>query len=198
MRMRRTLAILGILALALAGTAYCASGVDSRLQETLTDLGLEVIDRAPAGVTPLELRSLGELKRFLRRAGTDGLLLTDQFKPEEYLGATVETVAIDIRELHYSYICNPVWRTRFNLWADVYVASSGSFHWIDDVRSVRVGLSGFHPFMRLADKYTDDYIYPNQQRARIEGGGTLEYYLFLQGVLTYYSQPAYIIAYYSI
>jgi len=196
--MRTSLAVLGILAFAVMGTVYCVGGADAPLEECLTRLGLEVIETAPAGITPLELGSLGELRSFLRRSATDGALLNDRSESRVRLDGTVESIAIDIRSLHYSYICNPVWRTRFNLWADVYVAASGSFHWIDDVRGVRVGLSGFHPFMRLVDKYTDAYIYPNQQRTRIEGGGTLEYYLFIQGILTYYSEPAYIIVYYSI
>lgn len=34
-----------------------------------------------------------------------------------------------------------------------------------------------------------DAIYPNQQSARISGGGILDYYLWIQGVLVYYSEP---------
>ena len=145
------------------------------------------------------VRSLGELRRLRSPSGADGVFLSDLSEPEVQLGtAAIESIAADVRELHYSYICDLVWRTRFNLWADLYVAASGSFHWIDDVRNVRVGLTGFHPFIRLADTYTDATIYPNPQRAGIEGRGTLEYYLFFQGILTYYSRPAYIIAYHSI
>lgn len=113
-----------------------------------------MIETAPAGITPLELGSVGELRSFLRRSATDGALLTDRSESRVRPDGTVESTVIDTRFLHYSYVRNPVWRTRFNPWADVYVAAAGSFHWIDDVRGVRAGLAGSHPFMRLVDKYT--------------------------------------------
>ena len=77
MKMRTPLAILGILVVALIGMVHSLSGAESRVEEALTQLGLEVIDEAPAGVTPLEVRSLGELRRLLRRSGTDGGFLSD-------------------------------------------------------------------------------------------------------------------------
>ena len=195
---RLNLVVLGAALLAVIAAGSCVSGAQASLSEQVTQLGLKIIEEAPAGIMPLEFKSLGELRSFLRRSERSATLLEDHSKSRDLTDWAMESTGIDIRSLHYSYICNPVWRTRFNLWADVYVAASGSFHWIDDVRDVRVGLSGFHPFIRLVNTYTDAYIYPNQQRTRIEGGGTLEYYLFIQGILTYYSEPAYMIVYYSI
>jgi hypothetical protein len=37
--------------------------------------------------------------------------------------------------------------------------------------------------------WTDSYIYPDQQKAIIEGGGTLEFFFILDGIFTYYSRP---------
>ena len=198
MKKLATGAVLGVLLIVVMGVVQSVSAADTALAERLTRLGLEVIEEVPAGITPLELKTLGEVRSLLRSGCSDRVVLTERLELSVGGEQTAVTRAIDIRQLHYSYICNPVWRTRFNLWADVYVEASGSFHWIDDVRSIRVGLTGLHPFMRLVDTYTDDYIYSNQQRVRIEGGGTLEYYLFIQGILTCYSEPAYIVAYYLI
>jgi hypothetical protein len=105
---------------------------------------------------------------------------------------------MDVVPLHHSYVCNPLWGTRSSLWANVYVCTWPDPQWIYQVSGVRVGLTGFHPFIRLTNTYTDVYIYPSLDRTRIEGGGTIEYYLFIKGILTYYSEPAWIIAYYSI
>ena len=166
----------------------------------LEQMGYQIAKDVPAGIEPLTVGSLEDAQKLIRqlRSGRGKLEWSDEANHPTSPLQMATAIAIDVRTLHYSYVCNPVWRTRFNLWADVYVAASGSFHWIDEVRNVRVALSGLHPFIQLVDTYTDSYIYPNQQRTRIEGGGTLEYYLFIQGVLVYYSEPAYIIAYYSI
>ena len=204
METRIRLVGLGVLLLAVVVVAGSVSAASTPIEMQLARLGLGVVEEAPAGVVPLEFGSLGELRNFLRGMGQGGILLTEELRLGQPLAGNVESTSasisttIDIRSLHYSYICNTLWRTRFNLWADVYVAVSGSFHWIDEVRNVRVGLSGLHPFMRLVDTYEDVYLYPDQQKVRIEGGGTLEYYLILGGFLVYYSDPAYMIVYYSI
>ena len=66
------------------------------------------------------------------------------------------------------------------------------------MRNVRVGLTGLHPFIRLVNTYTGAYVYQSGQKARVTGGGTLEYYFLIQGIFTYYSEPAWLIAYYSL
>ena len=71
MRIRLMMATLGILMLLVASAALGANEADSTLEKSLFRLGLEVIDSAPVGVVPLELRSLGDLKRFIRCSSTD-------------------------------------------------------------------------------------------------------------------------------
>lgn len=173
--------------------------------------GLQEAYMIPSGVTPLKVESVKELEQLLAMAsrGPSHVVLCNggpvQSINRSRVGITAlspqsmyETIAIDVREIHDSYVCNVLWRTRFNLWFTVYVASSGSFHWIDDIRSVRVGLTGIHPFIDLEDTWTDVYMYSDLQRAIVSGGGTLEYYLLLDDVLVYYSESVGITYYYHI
>lgn len=194
----RRVVLLATLAILVVFTAALASDRKNETIPLLEKLGLTVVSEVPTGVIPLHVNSVKEVEALIRGFKLHGRSFWDDYEPSLLDGESSTRTSIDARSVHYSYICNPIWRTRFNLWATVYVAASGSFHWIDDVRGMHVGLSGFQPFMNLEDTYTDSYIYPNQQRVRLEGGGTLEYYLLIEGILTYYSEPVWIIAYYSI
>ena len=151
---------------------------------------LTTVSHVPDGITPLHVSTAAALARLLEsfKCASSVTLYVDG-PAILHTSLIPMSTAIDVIHLHESYICNVVWRTRFNLWADIYRASSGSFHWIDSVQSERVGLTGLHPFMTLSNTWTDHYIYPNQQSARISGGGILDYYLWIQGVLVYYSEP---------
>jgi hypothetical protein len=177
--------------------AYSATP-PSVVEQRLARMGLTVIEEIPAGVKPLELTSVDELRFFLFKRPAGGSITGGTHDSPVGKPVVSTSTTITIRTIHSSYICNPLWRTEFNLWADIYIASWGSYYWIDDVRNVRVGLTGFHPFMRLTNTYTDAYVYPDNQHTRIEGGGTIEYYFFIQGILTYYSEPAWIVYYYRI
>ncbi len=191
------LIVLGVVSAALVGCSAASTErtMDDDLRAVMERHALHIVGTAPQGITPLEVESVHDLRRLVASranrsmaTGTarDSLLVSSELP--QRAATSVDTV-----EVHASYICNPLWRTRFNLWATIYRASSGSFHWIDSVGGVRVGLSGFRPFMDLTDTWTDVYIHPSGQRVTLSGGGMIDYYLYIKGWLVYYSEPASIV-----
>jgi hypothetical protein len=168
--------------------------IPASLRALVDRYGLRVVEAAPRGVTPLRMSSLEELGRFLQDRTVSSATVYQRCTlapiAVESPSATLTSTAIDTIPLHAYYVCNVVWGTRFNLWATLYRASSGSFHWLDAVRNVRVGLTGLHPFIDLTDTWTDAYIHPDQQGVTISGGGILEYYLYIKGWIVYYSEEA--------
>lgn len=187
--------VLGVILIALGSacvgqTDTSVSALGSKWNSIIERYDLTVVSRVPNGVVPLRINTPGELIRLLQSLeSASGATVYVKAPAVSILAQPEASTAIDVIRFHTSYICDLVWRTRFNLWADIYRGSSGSFHWIDSIRSKRVGLTGFHPFSVLSDTWTSHYIYPDRQKARISGGGILNYYLIFQGILTYYSKP---------
>lgn len=197
-RCLRSLVLICCLLALVGGAAFGAPNPDAKAEarENLERLGFTVTDRIPGGVAPLEVASLEELRTLARVIRS--LNKPRELAPTENLALQVATTPqVTVREIHCSCVVDPVWRTRFNLWADVYVATYTYGQWIDAVRNVRVGLTGVHPFSQLEDTYADAYIYSGAQRVRITGGGTLTYYLFFQTLFAYYSVPVSLVHYWS-
>ena len=189
-----------ILSISVVGATSNPS-LGSRWQEIAAVYELKTTDVVPAGVTPLEIESPQALERLLKKLDRVAKKTTltqsmvqvpspvDVVESDGFTMSLESTYTIQVFHLHYDRLVDYIWRTRLNLYCTLYVGYSGSFHWIDDVRALRVSLSGLHPFSRLVNTWTDSYIHPNQQMAIIEGGGTLELFFILEGVFTYYSRP---------
>jgi|GEM_PF-1819276 hypothetical protein len=192
---RLRIGILGvvILALALTCVGYADNsdkGIGTDWDSVVNRYNLIIALHVPDGVTPLHVNTRTDLIEVLDSFQCKSREIIYVNLPAiSGLSLTSKSTTIDIVHLHEYYVCNPVWQTKFNLWADIYRACSGSFHWIDSVHNERVGLTDLHPFITLSNTWTDHYIYPNQQSARISGGGILDYYLWIQGLLVYYSEP---------
>ena len=185
--MRRSLGLVVVVALtlmvipAVAG-APLAHGTNA--DATLARFGVRTIQAPPAGVTPLEFDELSELLRFVRAVKSRGsvdLVVEDPFRSMKSLEIT-ET-CVHLRKTK-SWVPFPT----FNLWADVWIAGSGSFWEITDVHE-RVGLTGITTFNDLTDTWTYHRISTDRQSATIRGGGVVNHYLVFRGVFKLYSQP---------
>jgi len=89
---------------------------------------------------------------------------------------------------HYSMKVNPILGTRFNLWADVWVAGSGSFWEITDAYEW-VGLTGISYCHDLSSEWHYHRIASDRRSIMVAGGAILDTYLLVKGVLKIYSEP---------
>lgn len=185
--MRRSLALGLVVSLTLIAVPAIAGGsLDPGPSEdvTLTRHGLRTIQAPPAGVTPLEFEELGELLRYIRAIKSRGSvdLVVEDPSRSMLLFELTETCV----HLHKTKRWIPF--PTFNLWADVWIAGSGSFWEITDVHE-RVGLTGITTFADLTDAWTYHRISTDRQSATIRGGGVVNHYLVFKGVFKLYSQP---------
>jgi hypothetical protein len=76
----------------------------------------------------------------------------------------------------------------FNLWADVWVAGSGSFWEITDA-SEWIGLTGFTLIHDLSSEWHYHQIALDRRSITVAGGAMLDTYLLVKGVFKVYSEP---------
>lgn len=184
------LAVLGFVSWPLlAGTSSDSSGTFSHeWQAVCKAYGLRTVTYLPAGVKPLAVDTPQQLRNLLQAtadllSGTRTSFVVETHSDLHTLSLTETYVS-----LHKSKIIDSIMRTRFNLWADVWVAGSGSFWEITDVAEW-VGLSGFTLWWSLSNPWHYHHISSNKQRVTIRGGGTANQYLLIQGIIKIYSFP---------
>jgi len=193
--MSRTVArALVVLACSLGLCGVGGFAVQSRLDRlppewraAIVAYGLTVVDRAPVGVRPITVTSLSDLQQAMEAIRAPRTQVASDPATDTSLVMTLSGGTICRR---YHWADSGAFFFSFNLDATVYVSNYGSFTWIDHMGNVRVYLSGFHLGAALTDPWTESYIGPdNAQCAWISGGGTIEYYIVFQGILTVWASP---------
>jgi hypothetical protein len=146
--------------------------------------GIRTAGVVPAGITPLRVDTPAQLRQVIRHATSHGMGQLNMETESVSLGLLAYGVTETSVRLHvwYNFVPYPT----FNLWANVWVAGSGSFWEITDVNEW-VGLTGITISEDLADTYTFHRIAADRQSVYIEGGGIVNHYLLIRGIIKIYS-----------
>ena len=191
--MRRVMVIslvaaLLVLSLGILGAAHDSQGDSSDV--LCRQLGLRDAASVPQGIEPLVVRTAEELRAVVRQTraalGRAQTATTPVAESDSELGALGVTETYT--SFHYWMTVNPIFGTRFNLWADVWLAGSGSFWEITDAFEW-VGLSGFTTVQDLSDEWHYHVIASDRRSITVAGGATLNTYLLYKGVFRIYSEP---------
>jgi len=163
-------------------------------QAVLSEFNLRPAASIPVGIHPLQINSPEELSMFIQRLqrasrGCHSFVVT--WNPNLRKSGTA-SLHLESTEtyvpLHKQECIDWVYHVFLNLWANVWVAGSGSFWEITDVNQW-VGLTGVTAFYSLSDVYSYHHIYSDRQSVYIYGRSTVDYYLFIKGLLKIYSFP---------
>jgi len=194
--------VLRVLVVMACGIFLCVAGglagqnkvdrLSPDLRAVIEEYGLTVGDSVPAGVQPLSVTSLTQLQEVIESIRVQHSLATAN-AVRDTPAVQPLTTYYSPKNLHFTDTKTFLfWHYNFNLDAIMWIGVDGSFHWIDHISAVRVYLSGFHPSVSLDGTWTDSLIEPDRQYAWVMGGGTLNYYLFYEGMLIYYSETEYL------
>ena len=182
--MKRIIRVL-LVALSLAILSVYAGQTEPETKqaaEICAEFGVVDVDSIPAGITPIKISSTGQLKHFLhgirtnsgpRPTRTSDVLLTEG----ESCESLIETYVLT----HASNCINPLVRTYFNLWGEIWIAGSGSFWQITDAYEW-VGLTGPTYYVSLSNTWHHTYISSDRTIATIRGGGILDLYFVFESV----------------
>jgi hypothetical protein len=154
---------------------------------------IRAVGAAPAGITPLEIDTPAELQQFMRRLASRG---TSRLEVESASPALL-TYGITESCVHLRKTMSWVPFPTFNLWADVWIAGSGSFREIGDVYEW-VGLTGITTFADLTDTWTYHRVSANRQSVTIKGGGIVTHYFVIKDLIKLYSQSVELTILYSL
>jgi hypothetical protein len=125
---------------ALAGQSSAHRTARADLEGIIADYGLLVIAKAPPGVNPVTVASAAELQGLLDSIGggtaREGFLASST---QDAKGFALTSGGTLLRRYHWRSGGGPYW---YNLDANVYIGSYGSFTWIDRISSVNFYLSG--------------------------------------------------------
>lgn len=157
--------------------------------------GLKPVDSVSPGIVPLQFASPEELARFLGEVSNRSHVhphISYEDRVEKSNLAIGQQSAYNPTSVSYGVVtrsCSvtPCFAT-FNTWADIRVGYSGSFRWIDSVLNTRTGLTG----VTLAVDLTNEYSYAYDQSpisVSVKGGGILNVYLLIEGMVRVYSTP---------
>lgn len=176
-----TLALLTCLAI----PALAAQPTDE-WEAIFAQYGIRTADVVPAGITPLRVDTPAQLRQVIHNAMPHRMGRLDMETESVSPGLLAYGVTETSVRLHvwYNFVPYPT----FNLWANVRVAGSGSFWEITDVNEW-VGLTGITISEDLTDAYTFHNIAADRQSVYIEGGGIVNHYLLIRGILKIYSSP---------
>jgi len=156
-------------------------------QDLITEYNLTVVDKAPNGVLPLKFKTPTELQDFLLRVSRQPVAHTTIVENVRRNVPTPKSsgyfVVTRSCSVNIGYIL-----AKFHTWADIRVGYYDSYHWIDQVLNTRTGLTGLTTGVTLTNAYSYAY---NQSASSvsIKGGGTLNFYLIIGGVIRLYSVP---------
>lgn len=174
----------------------CASGRPARdgalaeFETIARKYGLEDVRVAPPDVQPLVIQTPKDLGRIMRQFVHSGsetrASRTNMVSSTESDFLPTSTLIEDMYEVHRWIKYSNIFPCYFNLWANVWVAGSGSFWEITDVYEW-VDLTGMTLCYSLSRSYSYHRISSDRQSAYIVGGGTIDWYFIFRGVLKVYS-----------
>lgn len=191
-----------VVVVALVCTGIGAAAVDTgnrdaeidQFESICCELGLKDVDVLPAGVRPYVLHHPEQVRALVQgfrqqNHGPHGVVRLSSTEEETDLSALLtETFTETFYETETRTCINPITRTYFNLWADIWVVGSGSF-WEITSAYERVGLTGLTYFVYLSGEWHYSRISGDRQSVLIRGGATLNYYLVFKTALKLYSEP---------
>lgn len=184
--------------LVLTRVAYANSSdkiIETKWDEVIAQFNLRPVAELPPGIHPLEVSSpakfvdlIQQLRRISQRRQSFVITWSPSLRESEtdrLLTKAIETYV----PLHKQECIDWVYHVFFNLWANVWVAGSGSFWEITDAHQW-VGLTGsVTTFYSLSDEYSYHHISSDRQSVYIYGRATVDYYLFIKGLIKIYSFP---------
>ena len=157
-------------------------------RSVFSKFNLQSVSVLPPGVQPLRVSSPTELADIIQRleSASQGyqhfvVVWTPRLGKSRaggsHFAAITKTDATETYvPLHKQELIDWVCRVYFNLWADVWVAGSGSFWEITDVYQW-VGLTGMTTFYDLSSEYSYHHISSDSQSVYILGRATVNYLL---------------------
>jgi hypothetical protein len=183
--------VTALLPLSLGALGVAAHGSQGGSRDMLCrQLGLRDVESIPPGIEPLVVSTAEELREIVRQ--TRAILGRSLATPATVAESGLELGALSLNEacqsFHYWMTVNPVLGTRFNLWADVWLAGSGSF-WEITTAFEWIDLSGFTPIQDLTREWHYHVIASDRQSITVAGGATLNTYLLYKGLFRVYSEP---------
>jgi hypothetical protein len=146
---------------------------------------IRAVDAAPAGITPLEIDTPAELRRFMRQIASHGTSRLEMENASPALlayGVTESCVSLHVYDSLVPWL-------KFNLWADVWVVGSGSFWEISDDVFEWVGLTGMTALESLSNEWHYHVISSDRRKVTIRGGAILDHWLYIKGLIRVYSEP---------
>lgn len=172
------MAVLLIFAGVGATASPAAEHARKQWQEVIDEFGLETVDRAPPGVTPLVVHSPGQLRKFLAGRTPEykvfnfkGLDLHVLDMPEEG-GSRTLTTYVPLHAQNSSQ-----WPIIFHLYANVWVTGSGSFWEITDCDDW-AEFTGWEAFSETGGEWSRHRIAGDRQSIKIDGGGYIKHYIW--------------------
>jgi hypothetical protein len=171
--------------------AQTAESSNPSYDEISSRYGLKPVKSVPIGITPLKFSTPQELESFLVKIKSATSISphstfqeNNRFNGVSFI-TTATSYGVVTRSCSVPLGCGVA---KFNTWADIRVASSGSFHWIDSVLSTYTGLTGLTMSADLTNAYSYSY---NKTSASVsvKGGGIVNIYLIVKGVIKLYSVP---------
>jgi len=182
--MRRCSALIGallimVLSLAIVATPSDTSADSARQwQRIIDEFGLETVDQAPPGVTPLVVHSPAQLRRLLAVERPRHLVLEITETDLHALGASAggafatATTYVPLHAWNSSQ-----WPIVFHLYAEVWVTGSGSFWEIIDCDDW-AEFTGWEAFSETGGEWSRHRIASDRQSIKIEGGGYIKHYIW--------------------
>jgi hypothetical protein len=194
--MTRRIALVAVLLLAaVSSAAMCRAPVDdtTEWQQVLRAFNIRTVEGVPPGIRPLEVQTPAQLRELLSLRARESYVVT-----ESQLGAAT-SLSYGIVESCVSLHTSRSWVPfpTFNLWADVWIVGSGSFWEIGDVFEW-VGLTGITLFADLTSEWHYHIVSADHQSVIIKGGGTVNHYFLIKGLIRVYSQPVSLTLSYSL
>lgn len=172
--------IIGIMASAIAAAPQDEPDHSVRQWEkVLQEFNLEVVDEAPAGVTPLVVGSPGQLRKLL--AGAASSTLVFNVNASDVAGPSALPIGEPL-SLTYSYVYlhesdSSQWPIVFHLYAEVELAGSGSFWQINDCEE-RAYFTGWEMWHETGGEWAHHHIAGDMQSVKIDGGGFIKFYIW--------------------
>jgi len=174
------LLIIGVMASAVAAVPQEERDYSARQwEQVLEEFNLETVDEAPAGVTPLVVRSPEQLRKLL--AGAAPRALVFNINASDVVGASPLTIS-EALDVTYSYVYlhesdSSQWPIVFHLTAEVELAGSGSFWEINDCEE-RAYFTGWEMWHEPGGEWAHHHIAANKQSVKIDGGGFIKFYIW--------------------
>ena len=175
--------IIGIMALAVSAVPqHGRSRSTHQWEEVVEEFGLEPVDEAPAGVTPLVVSTPEQLRKLLAGAAPRDIVInikaSDSTGPSnlaigEALGGARSYSYVYLHESNSSQ-----WPIIFHLTAEVELAGSGSFWQINDCEE-RAYFTGWEMFHETGGEWAHHHIAANRQSVEVDGGGFIKWYFVL-------------------